>query len=124
MYWRQWIKKSWKWTRIGWISSGVFEHCGETELDMEMIYENKYFDKGSLTVNWSGDWMVYTVHQGIWDKSKVYTYKSYWNVFLRGSAGGGWDIIDLRQFYSILFLMAFNNKKVGARFRCDITFCV
>ena len=30
------------------------------------------------------------------------SHQSYWNVFLPGSAGGGWDIIDLRQFYSLL----------------------
>ena len=40
-------------------------------------------------------------------------------MFLRGSAGGGWDPIDVCQF-----VMANNNEKVGAIFGCHITFCV
>ena len=53
-----------------------------------------------------------------------YTKKSYWKVFLRGSEGVDWDPIDLRQFQSLLIIMAYNNKKVGAKFGCHITFCV
>ena len=38
----------------------------------------------------------------VYETQVRYTYQSYWNVFLLGSAGGGWEPIDLRLFYSLL----------------------
>ena len=61
-------------------------------------------------------------NQGIWDLSKVYLPELLERVSA-GKAQEAAGTLSICVNFTVLFVMAYNNKKVGAIFLCHITFC-